>query len=757
MMKKMELVKGTERIESYMRRKYFRSMLISAFFLFFLPLLVCVVLFTLYQRQVYVEEMRSAQKAALTRAAQLVDEQLSSITRIPGLLNVSLSVQQFYQSEDDMLLHYEVASVLNSYCEANSLVADIHLYRHGSNLVHTRNQKLLLTPQSIAPCVDGKGYADVLTQEANLRRFSRHHFSMPYAADYHTITYTAPVYRRNQINTLLSTVMLDTAAMRASFDSILSVAGDMPLVVLLNKKNECLLEMGDIPEQTVDALLGIRENPKQWIALSGAKYNVLSVESGVADWTFYLLMPMDMMSIGVLPILEVLLFVVLLECAILYVFMHINYRPLHSTYEAVLALNRLSKDDESEEQSGATNELGDIEHTVYSLVHDLRSLNETMISQKPVLRQMFWLDVINGKFENETVLLKKAKELGVSLPRSDGFVLVVKPGNGELFGLDDQARMDKLLGDFFEHELLMSVNQSSSVFLCLSSDNVQCIQQQLSLFLEQMIDIQPIIGVGGVRHSYTQISHSYLEARTAVDLHNTLGSPLIMYDVVRPLFDGMWTGCKQAGFYARRLESCILREDNEAIHQCFNDLGVLIETASPPLIFCRRICFDLSVLVYSTQKKRQQNQTTRSNQTNLMDELFSMCSREDVEFFLRKLEKQILPQTMKACAPDIMQMIDYLHKNYSRADFSCSEAATYFGMQPSTFSRFFKQHTNELPINYLTMLRIEAAKKLLVETDVPLNDIVLRVGYYSASSFIKRFREAEKMTPMAYREAHKAQ
>lgn len=148
-MKKMKLVKGTERIESYMRRKYFRSMLISAFFLFFLPLLVCVVLFTLYQRQVYVEEMRSAQKAALTRAAQLVDEQLSSITRIPGLLNVNLSVQQFYQREDDMLLHYEVASVLNSYCEANSLVADIHLYRHGSNLVHTRNQKLLLTPQSI--------------------------------------------------------------------------------------------------------------------------------------------------------------------------------------------------------------------------------------------------------------------------------------------------------------------------------------------------------------------------------------------------------------------------------------------------------------------------------------------------------------------------------------------------------------------------------------------------------------------------------
>lgn len=756
-MKKKGLVKGTERVESYMRRKHFRGMLISSFFLFFLPLLVCVVLFSVYQRQVYVEEIRSSQKAALTRAAQLVDEQLSSITRISGLLNVNLSIQQFYQNQDDMLVHHEVVSVLNSYCEANSLVADIHLYKHGSNMVYTRNQRLLLAPQSIALCVDGKDYADVLMAEGNLRRFSQHHFSMPYAADYQTITYTSPVYRRNQVNTLLSTVILDTAAMRASFDSILSVAGNMPLVVLLNKKNECLFEMGDVPETAVAVLCDSGHTAKRWIALSGTRYNVLSVESGVADWTFYLLTPMDMLNKGVLPILEVVLFVVLLECAILYVFMHINYRPLHSTYEGIRALTRLNNNEEGAAQSGVTNELGDIEDTVYSLVHDLRSLNETMISQKPVLRQMFWLDVINGKFENESALLEKAEELGVALPRSDGFVLVIKSRNGELFGPDDQARMDVLLGDFFEHELLMSVNQSNSVFLCLSSDSVQCIQQQLSLFLEQMIDIQPIIGASCVRHSYIQISHSYLEARTAVDLHNTLGSSLIMYDVVRPLFEGMWTGCGQAGFYARRLESCILREDNEAIHQYFNDLSVLIETSSPPLIFCRRICFDLSVLVYNTLKKRQQKQPTRGNQTNLMDELFSMCSREDVESFLRKLEQQILPQTIKVCAPDILQMIDYLHKNFSRADFSCNEAATYFGMQPSTFSRFFKQHTNELPINYLTMLRIEAAKKLLVETDEPLNDIVLRVGYYSASSFIKRFREAEKMTPMAYREAHRAQ
>ena len=147
-----------------------------------------------------------------------------------------------------------------------------------------------------------------------------------------------------------------------------------------------------------------------------------------------------------------------------------------------------------------------------------------------------------------------------------------------------------------------------------------------------------------------------------------------------------------------------------------------------------------------------------SSQTDLMAELFGMCSREDAALFLRKLEQQLFPQPQAAaCTPDIAQMIEYLHKNYSRPDFSCNEAATHFGMQPSSFSRFFKQQTGELPINFLTTLRMEAAKQLLVSTDASLNDIVLSVGYYSTSSFIKRFREYEKMTPVAYRTAHKAQ
>jgi len=42
----------------------------------------------------------------------------------------------------------------------------------------------------------------------------------------------------------------------------------------------------------------------------------------------------------------------------------------------------------------------------------------------------------------------------------------------------------------------------------------------------------------------------------------------------------------------------------------------------------------------------------------------------------------------------------------------------------------------------------------LQETNVPVNDIVIQVGLYSASSFIRMFKEAYHVTPLQYRMNH---
>jgi AraC family transcriptional regulator len=68
------------------------------------------------------------------------------------------------------------------------------------------------------------------------------------------------------------------------------------------------------------------------------------------------------------------------------------------------------------------------------------------------------------------------------------------------------------------------------------------------------------------------------------------------------------------------------------------------------------------------------------------------------------------------------------------------------------FSRAFKQSTGVSPNVYMTEQRIERAKKLLSETDLPLADIALRIGFASQSHFTTTFRKLVWTTPKAFRE-----
>ncbi len=67
------------------------------------------------------------------------------------------------------------------------------------------------------------------------------------------------------------------------------------------------------------------------------------------------------------------------------------------------------------------------------------------------------------------------------------------------------------------------------------------------------------------------------------------------------------------------------------------------------------------------------------------------------------------------------------------------------------FSRAFKQSTGVSPNVYMTERRIERAKKLLSETDLPIADIALRTGFASQSHFTTTFRKLVWTTPKAFR------
>jgi AraC-like DNA-binding protein len=68
------------------------------------------------------------------------------------------------------------------------------------------------------------------------------------------------------------------------------------------------------------------------------------------------------------------------------------------------------------------------------------------------------------------------------------------------------------------------------------------------------------------------------------------------------------------------------------------------------------------------------------------------------------------------------------------------------------FSREFRATFGETPHRYLQRRRVERAMELLRETDRPVTDICLDVGFNSLGTFSRTFRAIVGESPSSYRE-----
>lgn len=98
----------------------------------------------------------------------------------------------------------------------------------------------------------------------------------------------------------------------------------------------------------------------------------------------------------------------------------------------------------------------------------------------------------------------------------------------------------------------------------------------------------------------------------------------------------------------------------------------------------------------------------------------------------------------------IQKAIDYIEAYYYE-DIGMKEVADYVNLNPWYFSDLFKEKMGIVFSEYVTNLRIEKAKVLLVTSELKNYEIAEKVGFKNATYFSSVFKKQEKMTPKAYR------
>jgi two-component system response regulator YesN len=102
----------------------------------------------------------------------------------------------------------------------------------------------------------------------------------------------------------------------------------------------------------------------------------------------------------------------------------------------------------------------------------------------------------------------------------------------------------------------------------------------------------------------------------------------------------------------------------------------------------------------------------------------------------------------------ITPVINYIDANYDKA-VTLAEVARVSHLSSSRLAHVFKEQMGITVIDYVTSVRIERAKQLLLATDQNCTEICFQVGYNNQSYFTRTFKELVGMPPRQFRAINK--
>ena len=124
--------------------------------------------------------------------------------------------------------------------------------------------------------------------------------------------------------------------------------------------------------------------------------------------------------------------------------------------------------------------------------------------------------------------------------------------------------------------------------------------------------------------------------------------------------------------------------------------------------------------------------------------------KEQVLAWLGELVSRVRSSREFRNASLVEKAVRYIEENFQQ-ELSLEDVAQQVYLSPCYFSRLFKQVKGWSFSEYLTQVRMEEARRLLINTDFQISEIAARVGYRDARYFSQVFKRNEGCTPISYR------
>lgn len=114
------------------------------------------------------------------------------------------------------------------------------------------------------------------------------------------------------------------------------------------------------------------------------------------------------------------------------------------------------------------------------------------------------------------------------------------------------------------------------------------------------------------------------------------------------------------------------------------------------------------------------------------------------DMFIKKFGK------IKSYSHYINECLEYINKYYN-IDLKIDDVCNHLSINKSYFCSLFKKETGYTFTAYLNNIRVEKSKELLVNSDLSILDVALKVGFNNHNYFSTTFKKIVGKNPLEYR------
>ena len=699
--------------------------------------------------------------SVLSQSQQIINQYLEGISNIPAQILSNTESASFLNSNIlnkngdsyQPSTQLNIISHLNSYTSSNPFLDDIYLYSHV-------NDCFLSTTTSFSASSYGDffkiGDMDYHTLKATVLSYISYN-RLYYQTDFiskgvlkncfYFIT-TVPVQEAEKI----------TGTILISIDSIKlfkAIENDLPA----NSYFYFYDSSQNIIAQSVDApSISIGKSKRTTDVIDNIEYTIYQTTDS-NYYNYALAIPTHVIAADIKLVRFIIIFALLVSCLIsgflaLYFTKH-NTRPIERILNTLWPYSKATKD--------TNNEYNIISDSVDNLISTNKHSTKLLEDNMPILRSNFLHSILFGELLDKDEIIQNMNQLNLSFDFKYYIICIISivatPSSSVSY-VSKVAPLKTFLSKKISEEyvcLHTYINEDQTVFLLGLLEGEKSV-----LELEDLLNRLAAESNGEFN----------------VKLKFSISEPFISF------FDTFYNYCDAKNIMEHGIQTAY-----DSAIWCTKGLSTNIGYYYPPDVEKRvihsfqhkniDIVFETldTVLKENNEKRVLSAMTIRYLYSNIKCTVFKILYNlslppetiEDIEksfpdsfdlslpdFFslvktlLTKIHSFINDSSSENTADVLMKYID---THYSDPALSRQTFSSHFHISEAYTSRFFKEYTGYQFTEYITKVRMEAACKLLTDTNLTIDKIAQAVGYNSDVSFRRVFKSFTGMTPKEYKTA----